>query len=106
MLPSIDVISGIGPKVKVTVGAIVAGCIVIGGASIMASRQVSAALNELADVKIEVAQVRLNSYALAAAAEQALRFAIENPGIRVPDPRDPTRVIVVNPSPYGPPGSR
>lgn len=32
---------------------------------------------------------------LTAASEAALRTAIENPGFRVVDPRDPTKVIVV-----------
>ena len=34
-------------------------------------------------------------YTLAMASERALREAIENPGHRVPDPRDPNRIIVV-----------
>lgn len=37
----------------------------------------------------------LESYSLAAASEVALRTAIENPGVRVPDPRNPDRLIVV-----------
>lgn len=32
-------------------------------------------------------------YTVSAAAEQALRMALENPGLRVPDPRDPSRII-------------
>ena len=35
-------------------------------------------------------------FSMTAAAEAALRQAIENPGMRVVDPRDPTKVIVVN----------
>jgi nitrogen fixation protein FixH len=43
------------------------------------------------------------SYTLAAASEQALRMAIENPGLRVPDPRDPSKVITASTStPYRP----
>jgi len=34
-------------------------------------------------------------YSLSAASEQALRMAIENPGLRIPDPRDPNRIIEV-----------
>lgn len=34
-------------------------------------------------------------FTLTAASEQALRWAIENPGLRVPDPRDPSKIIVV-----------
>jgi len=40
-------------------------------------------------------------YSLAAASEQALRLAIENPGLRVPDPRDPNTIIAVNDKPNG-----
>ena len=35
-------------------------------------------------------------YTLTQAAERALRSAIENPGLRVPDPRDPSSIITVN----------
>ena len=39
-----------------------------------------------------------NSFTLEKASEQALRMAIENPGMRVPDPRDPTKIIEVKPT--------
>jgi len=48
--------------------------------------KVSTAVNQL---QRDVA----GSYTLAAASEQALRMAIENPGLRVPDPRDPSKII-------------
>lgn len=35
------------------------------------------------------------AYTLNAASEAALRTAIENPGFRVPDPREPVRIIEV-----------
>lgn len=34
-------------------------------------------------------------YSISAACEHALRLAMENPGMRVPDPRDPNNIIVV-----------
>lgn len=37
-----------------------------------------------------------DAYGLSRACEVALREAIENPGHRVPDPRDPKQIIVVN----------
>lgn len=37
-------------------------------------------------------------FTLTAASEQALREAIENPGHRVPDPRDPSQIIEVRPA--------
>ncbi len=36
-----------------------------------------------------------NAFTIEKASEQALRMAIENPGMRVPDPRDPTKIIEV-----------
>lgn len=39
--------------------------------------------------------VENDRYSLTMASERALREAIENPGLRVPDPRDPTKIIVV-----------
>ena len=49
---------------------------------------------------VAAAYTRLNvlerdHFGIAAAAEVALRQAIANPGMKVPDPRDPSRVIVV-----------
>ncbi|MEM9372412.1 MAG: hypothetical protein AAGA55_02110 [Planctomycetota bacterium] len=39
--------------------------------------------------------VEQDAYTLTAASEKALRTAIENPQLRVPDPRDPSRIIQV-----------
>ena len=39
--------------------------------------------------------VEADRYTLTMASEKALREAIENPGFRVPDPRDPSKIIVV-----------
>lgn len=55
------------------------------------------------EASLEAIAVRLKAledskpgnYTLAGAAEHALRMAIENPGMRVPDPRDPSKIIVV-----------
>lgn len=50
--------------------------------------------------EIELLRIRVDaSYTTSAAAENALRMAIENPGIRVPDPRVPGAVITVPKSP-------
>jgi len=45
----------------------------------------------------QISEVQQNQYTMALASETALRRAIENPGHREPDPRDPSRVIVVRP---------
>ena len=42
-----------------------------------------------------VTKLEKEHFTLAAAAEAALRFAIENPGMRVPDPRNPANIIQV-----------
>lgn len=36
-----------------------------------------------------------DNYTLTQASEQAFRTAVANPGMRIPDPRDPDRIIVV-----------
>ena len=43
--------------------------------------------------------IQADRYTLTQAAERALRSAIENPGLRVPDPRDPHTIITVAPKP-------
>jgi ribosome biogenesis SPOUT family RNA methylase Rps3 len=45
----------------------------------------------------EIAQSNDAKLTIERAAEVALREAIENPGHRVPDPRDPSEVLVVYP---------
>ena len=47
---------------------------------------------ELEGLKVDVTADR---YTLTAASEKALRTAIENPGMRVPDPREPSKIIMV-----------
>ena len=42
-----------------------------------------------------VADTAQDRFTLTAASEQALRWAIENPQLHVPDPRDPSRIITV-----------
>lgn len=51
--------------------------------------------NQLQNLTTTLDEVKSNSYTLSKASEQALRTAIENPGFRVPDPRDPNKIIVV-----------
>lgn len=43
-----------------------------------------------------IKEMQADAFPLSRASEVALRMAIENVGMRVPDPRDPHRVIVVN----------
>lgn len=50
----------------------------------------------LETVRSDMKTLESKTFGIAAAAEAALREAIENPGHRVPDPRDPTKIIVVN----------
>lgn len=52
---------------------------------------------EIMETKIkDVTDKLADSYTLSRASEVALRTAIENPSHRVPDPRNPHRVIAVN----------
>lgn len=44
----------------------------------------------------DVAEMKKNGYTTAQASEHALRLAIANPTMRVPDPRDPRVLICVH----------
>ncbi len=61
-------------------------------------RQTNIALEALSK---DLERLRSTTLTLPMAAEAALRQAIENPGLRVPDPRNPQDIIVVNKSPVG-----
>ena len=76
----------LGPNTKVvaTLGVV----ITLAGAVIMGT-WIAAGKSAVLDRLVE------DHYGITAASEAALRQAIENPGMRVPDPRDPERVIVV-----------
>lgn len=54
---------------------------------------------EVEQIKKAVDAIRVDAstdkYTLSAASENALRTAIENPGMRVPDPRNPSDIFVV-----------
>lgn len=52
-----------------------------------------------------LASLERDHYGITAASEQALRQAIANPGHRVPDPRDPNKLIVVEDGQVGAPGA-
>jgi len=55
--------------------------------------QVTAIEKSVSDIRVDALEDR---YTLTAASEKALRTAIENPGMRVPDPRDPSEIITVS----------
>lgn len=48
-----------------------------------------------------IEQRELDNYTMTQAEVHALRTAIANPHMRVPDPRDPSRIIVTTPEDHG-----
>jgi hypothetical protein len=65
--------------------------------AVVATWHVTKTLSSIrADIK-SIGEELGNSFTLDKASEQALRMAIENPGMRVPDPRDPAKIIEVRP---------
>jgi len=87
---------------KMTIKSVIAICstiVTVGGLIAGASWRISSAVtdinNQIRGLASAIEDVRTHSYTLDHASEQALRTAIENPSLRVPDPRDPTRLIVV-----------
>lgn len=61
--------------------------------------------NEMAKVQEKLSAMLEDRYSLPMAEADALRQAIENPGHRVPDPRNPGQVIVVDVGGMYPDGS-
>jgi len=62
------------------------------GATWFLSAQLARYESRLDSVEAKIVEDR---YTLTMASEKALRTAIENPGMRVPDPREPSKIIVV-----------
>lgn len=90
----------LGPKTKVTLGVACASAVFLGSIAVASARYVGSKF-DAADVTIrELAKglegVKADRFTLTAASEAALRTAIENPGLRIPDPRDPSKVFVVD----------
>lgn len=82
-----------------SVGAIVLALVALMGTIIGGTWKIAAVMNnmstELKSLSSSLDEVKSASYTLARASEQALRTAIENPSLRVPDPRDPNKLIIV-----------
>lgn len=49
------------------------------------------------EIASDIQAMRRDTYTLSNASEAAARMALYNPGMRVPDPRDPSKVIEVRP---------
>lgn len=97
----------LGPSTKVTLGAACAVIVSLGGIAWGAAGYVGGKFDatnakfdkaELAirDLGVDIGNVKADRFTMTAASEHALRTAIENPGLRVPDPRDPSKVFVVD----------
>ena len=56
---------------------------------------IMAVQSSMDSIQARVTAIETNRYRISDASEQALRLAIENPGMRVPDPRDTSKIIVV-----------
>jgi hypothetical protein len=72
---------------RTTIGAAASVAVVVGGFA----WAVHASLDDVSDRLGIIEQDRLG---LTRASELAARAALENPGLRIPDPRDPNRVLV------------
>lgn len=78
---------------KVTIGAAVACVGLFVGTAFAGIWMLSSVLTRM---EFQIGELSKNQYSLPAAAEVALRQAILNPGMRVVDPRDPSKMIVVD----------
>lgn len=83
---------------KITIGSAVAITGFMAGALWTGINKLNSMDHQLEVITSRIGQseIKLTEYyLLTAASEQALRMAIENPGLRVPDPRDPSKIIHV-----------
>jgi len=82
-----------------SVVAIVGGMLVLTISFIGGTWKLALVMNtmttQIINLHDDLENVKSNSYTLSRASEQALRTALENPSLRVPDPRDPNKLIVV-----------
>lgn len=92
-MPSIE----ISPQAKVTltVGLVCSILITV----VTCTWKIASTMNEvnttMRNLDARVSAIENNRFRISDAAEVALRTAIENPKMRVPDPRDPSKIIVV-----------
>lgn len=75
---------------------------VVVSAALYVNRATTLTLMRLESMGGDIERLARDSMTISQASEAALRMAIENPGMRVPDPRDPSRIIEVRYSPRGP----
>lgn len=80
--------NAISKNTKVTLGLLLTILVAAGGAFWQASTLYS-------DVRVDLDKVLNDRFTLTAASEQALRHAILNPGVKVPDPRNPGKFFQV-----------
>lgn len=82
-------------QTKTTIGtAIIVAGFAFGGWQYLENR-FGSITSRFTELETRLAEGTGDRFTKTAAAEQALRMAIENPGIKVPDPRDPNRIIEV-----------
>lgn len=82
-------------KVSLTIGAIFAVILFVGGGAWKASAFASGIEVELKSLRGDLTTLAGDRFTLAMASEQALRTAMANPGLRVPDPRNPGQFFFV-----------
>lgn len=82
-------------KVTTTLRAVIALIGVVITCSWWLSNKVGAIDKSLTEMSNRIVLLEDGRFSKAEAAEQAYRMAIENPGLRVPDPRNPAQIIIV-----------
>ena len=78
--------------IPLNIGDLLTICTII-GSSAAAVWRISKVINRFESRLLDLEKDR---YPMSIASENALRLAILNPGMQIPDPRDPNRIIVVN----------
>lgn len=82
-------------ETTVTLSAAVAASMAFLGGAFWIHNSIQTLGGQMERMSEQVVTLRANQYTISQAAENALRMAIANPGMRVPDPRNPGQILVV-----------
>lgn len=98
----------VGSGTKITLGVLITGITLItttGGvaiksfydlrAEIQADRLTAAAKQDKTDERLGALEGRLKGFNMETLSECAMRMAMQNPGMTVPDPRDPSKSFLI-----------
>ena len=94
-MPTEVIAATLSRNTKIQVGLVMTVLAAVTSGSIWGTRVLSGLQETAAQHGKLIEALQKESWTIAAQSEHALRTAMENPGLRVPDPRDPSHIFEV-----------